>query len=76
MANFGYTMAGFGSGGAVPTAKVHTTTLTSSSDQGIWSVGGDWVYDTGESDDVTAADNWLMMVAPYNASLYNDSNFL
>ena len=70
MANFGYTMAGFGSGGAVPTAKVHTTTLTSSSDQGIWSVGGDWVYDTGESDDVTAADNWLMMVAPYNASFY------
>ena len=71
MSNFGYTMVGFGSGGSVPTAKVHTTTLTSSSDLGIWSVGGDWVYDNGETDDVTAADNWLMMVAPYNTNQYD-----
>jgi hypothetical protein len=71
MANFGYTMAGFGSGGAVPTAKVHTTTLTTSSDAGIWSVGGDWVYDTDETNSQSGtADNWLMMVAPYNTSLY------
>lgn len=55
----------------VPAAEVYTTTLTSSSDAGIWSVGGDWVYDTDETNSQSGtADNWLMMVAPYNTNLY------
>tara|TARA_R110002126_G_scaffold260252_1_gene403254 strand:- start:867 stop:2147 length:1281 start_codon:yes stop_codon:yes gene_type:complete len=58
--------------GSVPIAKVYTTTLTTSSDLGIWSVGGDWVYDTDETNSQSGtADNWLMMVAPYNTNQYS-----
>ena len=58
--------------GSVPIAKVYTTTLTTSSDLGIWSVGGDWVYDTNETNSQSGtADNWLMMVAPYNTNQYS-----
>jgi len=59
-------------GSSVPIAKVYTTTLTTSSDVGIWSVGGDWVYDTDETNSQSGtADNWLMMVAPYNTYQYS-----
>jgi len=60
------------SGGvSIPEAVVYTTTLTSSADAGIWSVGGDWVYDTDETNSQSGtADNWLMMVAPYNTNYY------
>jgi hypothetical protein len=58
-------------GVSIPEAVVYTTTLTSSADAGIWSVGGDWVYDIDETNSQSGtADNWLMMVAPYNTNLY------
>ena len=70
--SFGYQILGFGAGGsAPPEAVVYIDDLTSSSDAGIWSVGGDWVYDDDETNTQSGtADNWLMMVAPYNTNYY------
>lgn len=70
--SFGYQVLGFGAGGsAPPEAVVYIDDLTSSSDAGIWSVGGDWVYDDDETNTQSGtADNWLMMVAPYNTNYY------
>jgi hypothetical protein len=70
--SFGYQILGFGAGGGgPPEAVVYIDDLTSSSDAGIWSVGGDWVYDDDETNTQSGtADNWLMMVAPYNTNYY------
>ena len=67
---YGYQVLGFGSIGH-PSPKVNISTMTTTSDLGIWCVGGDWVYDSDETNSQSGtATNWLMMNAPYNTSYY------
>lgn len=70
--SFGYQVLGFGVGVSKPSATVNVSDMASSSDLGIWAVGGDWVYEDSETNSQSGtATNWIMMNAPYNTNYYS-----
>ena len=72
--SFGYQILGFGAGVGKPAAVAHVSDMGTTSDQGIWMVGGDWVYDDDETNSQSStANNWLLMTEPYNTAYYSNT---